>query len=146
MSTLKVDIIKKESADHVEIQDNVVITGSIEATTYTDLVTIAPYLVKTTLTPANSVAIDWTTCTKASCLLDRATTTFTFTAPTYPCALILVLTQDGTGGRVASFPVAVKWANQYATLSTAINAIDIVTIYWDGTTYFATLLNNFLTL
>ncbi len=107
---------------------------------------IDPYLNQDNLTSADTVTLDWTVRTKAYCLLDRATTTFTFTAPTYPTTLLLVLKQDGTGSRLASFPSAVKWANGVATLTTTANAYDIVNIYYDGSTYFATVLNNFTTL
>lgn len=107
---------------------------------------IDPYLHVHTLTPADSVAIDWTTASKYECTLNRATTTFTFTAPTYPTTLLLRLTQDGTGSRLATFPSAVKWANKTATLTTTANGIDIVNIYYDGSTYYATVLNAFQTL
>jgi len=51
----------------------------------------------------------------------------------------IIVTQDGTGGRTATFSTesstAVKFAAGSATLSTAGNAIDVVRIVNDGTNY-----------
>ena len=58
-------------------------------------------------------------------------------------SITLIITQDGTGGRTASFSegdsTAVKFAGGSKTLSTAANAIDVVTIFNDGTQYIANL-------
>lgn len=63
--------------------------------------------------------------------------TFTFTAPPGASNLILKVVQDGTGSRTATWPAAVDWQGGSApTLSTAPNAVDLVTFYYDGTTYF----------
>ena len=63
--------------------------------------------------------------------------TFTFTAPTNPCNILLVLKQDGTGSRTATWPAAVKWPGGTApTLSTGANKIDIISFYFDGTSYY----------
>ncbi len=108
-----------------------------------------PYLVKGALNPTSNddVGVDWSAYSKAYCLLDVATTTFEFIAdPLKPTTLLLVLEQDAVGGRLASFPAAVKWAGGAAALTAAANAIDIVNIYWDGVTYYGTILNNFAAL
>ncbi|MCD6035210.1 MAG: hypothetical protein K0R63_951 [Rickettsiales bacterium] len=76
-------------------------------------------------------------------------TTLTFSNP--PATgkagnLTLILKQDGTGGRTVSWPAAVKWVGASApVLSTAANAIDIVTLCTTdaGTIYYGTALINF---
>ena len=54
-------------------------------------------------------------------------------------SITLIITQDGTGSRTASFSesdsTAVKFAGGTPTLSTAANAKDIVTIFNDGTNH-----------
>lgn len=105
-----------------------------------------PYLAARALTPGDNVTIDWSAYSKASCLLNRSTTVFTFTAPALPTTLLLVLTQDDNGGRSVTFPTAVKWANGAVALSPGANAVDIVNIYWDGSTYYGTILNAFAAL
>ncbi|MDQ1318253.1 MAG: hypothetical protein QG588_1913, partial [Candidatus Poribacteria bacterium] len=66
---------------------------------------------------------------------------YTFTPPTGPCNLTLRLIQDGTGSRLVTWPNTVKWAGGVApALSTAINAVDIVNFYWNGTYYYGTAL------
>ena len=51
----------------------------------------------------------------------------------------MVITQDGTGSRTATFgtsgSTAVKFAGGYTALSTGANDIDVVTIFNDGTNF-----------
>ena len=51
----------------------------------------------------------------------------------------LIITQDGTGGRLLTVTSAWKFAGASKTLSTAANTIDIVNFFTDGTTVFAAL-------
>ena len=80
--------------------------------------------------------IDWTAGNKQKSTL-TGNCTFTFTAPSGVCNLILKVVQDGTGSRTVTWPSSVKWVSGTApTLSTSANAIDIVSFYYDGTNYF----------
>ena len=64
--------------------------------------------------------------------------TFTFTAPSGATTLMLKLVQDGTGSRLATFPASVLWQDGTApTLSTGAAAVDLISLYWDGTNYHA---------
>jgi hypothetical protein len=49
----------------------------------------------------------------------------------------VIVTQDGTGGRTLTSTM--KFAGGAKTLSTAASAIDIISVFYDGTTYYATL-------
>lgn len=83
-----------------------------------------------------SDTIDWTQGNKQKSTL-TGNCTFTFTAPPGPCTLVLKLVQDGTGSRTATWPAAVHWPGGVApTLTTTAGRVDIITLYWDGTTYF----------
>ena len=55
------------------------------------------------LTPANSITVDWSLGSTAEVLLDRATTTFAFSGAHDGQRCVLVLLQDGTGGRAVAF-------------------------------------------
>lgn len=58
-------------------------------------------------------------------------------------ALVLVLTQDGTGSRTVTWPASVKWAGGSApTLSTAAAKVDRVALetYDGGTTWYGDLI------
>lgn len=69
--------------------------------------------------------------------------TFTFTNPTAGHYYTFVLTQDGTGSRLVTWPT-IKWVGGTApTLSTAASKIDIITVYTDGTTYYGSSQLNF---
>jgi len=89
-----------------------------------------------TATGNGTTTIDWKLGNKFYFTFGAQNDTFTFTAPSKPCNLILVLKQDGTGSRTATWPVSVKWAGKVApTLTTDGNAVDIVSFYYDGTNY-----------
>lgn len=87
--------------------------------------------------------IDWTISNKQKSTL-TGNCTFTFTAPPGPCNLILKLVQDATGSRTVVWPAAVKWSGGTApTLTTTLNKVDIISFYWDGTSYFGQSALNF---
>ena len=49
----------------------------------------------------------------------------------------LLVKQDGTGGRTVSWPAAVKWPGGVSpVLSTAVNALDVITFVSDGTNFY----------
>lgn len=82
--------------------------------------------------------IDWTVSNKQKSTL-TGNCTFTFTAPPGPCSLILKLVQDGTGSRTVTWPAAVHWSGGTApTLTTTASKVDIISFYYDGSTYFGT--------
>ena len=60
----------------------------------------------------------------------------------------LIIRQDATGLRTATFgtdtSTAVKFPSGAATLSTAANSIDVVTIFNDGTDYLGNIANSYL--
>jgi hypothetical protein len=51
--------------------------------------------------------------------------------------MTLILTQDGTGNRLLTSNML--YAGGSKTLSTAASAKDIISVFYDGTNYFATL-------
>jgi hypothetical protein len=77
----------------------------------------------------------------------NANATFTFTAPAGPARLMLVITQDATGGRTGTFPANVLAPGGKAvglTLSTAGNSVDVIAFLYTGTSYLAVISKNFL--
>ena len=52
-------------------------------------------------------------------------------------SMVIKFIQDATGGRVLSSTM--KWAGGVKTLSTAANAVDIASVFYDGTNYYASL-------
>ena len=84
-----------------------------------------------------TTTINWTLGNKFKFTFGAQNDTFTFTAPTNPCNILLMLIQDGTGSRLATWPGTVKWAGGTApTLTTTAAGIDICSFYWNGTNYF----------
>lgn len=66
-----------------------------------------------------------------------ANCTYTFTAPSVKGRFSLIVKQDATGSRTVTWPAAVKWPGGTApTLSTAANAVDIISFLYDGTNYY----------
>ena len=92
---------------------------------------------------STSDTIDWTLSNKHKSTL-TGNCTFTFTAPNGPCNLVLKLAQDGTGSRTVTWPSAVHWSGGTApTLTTTASKVDIITFYWDGSTFFGAFSLNF---
>ncbi len=90
-----------------------------------------------TATGDGTTTIDWKLGNKFKFTFGAQNDTFTFTAPTNPCNILLMLVQDGTGSRTATWPATVKWpAGTAPTLTTAASSVDIVAFYYDGTNYF----------
>ena len=84
-----------------------------------------------------TTTIDWKLGNKFAFTFGAQNDTFTFTAPSNPCNILLKLIQDGTGSRTATWPSTVKWPSGTApTLSTGAAAIDIIGFYFDGSDYF----------
>ena len=69
-----------------------------------------------------------------------ANTGFVITSLPTGGSVTVIVVQDGTGSRTATFgtdtSTAVKFAGGTPTLSTAASSIDIVTIFNDGTNYY----------
>ncbi len=75
-----------------------------------------------------------------------ANNNFTLNLPTNFAAgsnLTLIITQDATGSRTMTPNAAYKFANGIKTNSETANAVDIMTIYYDGSVYLCSLLRNF---
>jgi hypothetical protein len=64
-----------------------------------------------------------------------------FTSPVSGQTITLIITQDATGSRTLTSTM--KFAGGSKTLSTAANAIDILTVSYIGTTYYASLVKGF---
>ena len=80
--------------------------------------------------------IDWGTGNKQKSTL-TGNCTYTFTAPSGVGNFLLKLVQDATGSRTVTWPATVKWPGGTApTLSTAGGSVDIVSFYYDGSSYF----------
>lgn len=95
---------------------------------------------------AGAVTINWNTSNKQLLTVTANATSITFTAPTNGSSdLRLVIMQDAVGGRTIAFPTSnVKWAAAtIPTWTTTANKVDIVSIFFDGTTYYCTAVQNF---
>jgi len=90
-----------------------------------------------TATGDGTTTIDWKLGNKMHFTFGAANETFTFTAPSNPCNILMTMTQDGTGSRTATWPATVKWpAGTAPTLTTTASGVDVISFYWDGTNYF----------
>jgi len=71
---------------------------------------------------------------QALTLTGNCTLTFLNTKPAG--RYLLELKQDGTGSRTVTFPSEVKWSGGVApTLTTTASKTDIITLYFNGTSY-----------
>jgi len=95
----------------------------------------------TALTSSTGITVDAATATVHTVTLAHSTT---FTISNLPTGgtVTIIITQDGTGSRTGAF-TSVKFAGGTPTLSTDANAIDVVTIFNDGTNNIANIAKAF---
>ena len=88
-----------------------------------------------------AVTIDWTKSNHQTITLTEDTT-FTFTPPSKPCNLTLRIKQDGTGGWTVSLPTVKTSGGAELSFTTTANAEDLLMMYFDGTNYIASVLQD----
>ena len=111
-------------------------SGNVTARTYTITAPVVAAAATTTINLSNGNLFQVTLGTNIS--------TLSFTNPT-PGTYIIEFTQDGTGSKTVTFPTTNwKWSGgTVPTITTGANKTDIVTVIYDGTTYYAAILQNF---
>jgi len=82
-----------------------------------------------------SKAIDWKLSNHQKVTMN-GNCTFTFTAPTKPCMLSLRFINDSTAGRTITLPTIKKVGGTAFTWTSTANAIDLLSLYYDGTSYY----------
>lgn len=98
---------------------------------------------------AGAVAIDCSLGSYFTLAANAAMTSFTFSnlpASGQAQTIMIRITQDATGSRVATWPASFKWAGGAAgVLSTAANAVDVlaITTFNQGTSWIATVAKAF---
>jgi hypothetical protein len=121
---------------------NVTLTYNDGANTLTVAATTPVHAVGNSGTSLSLDAASVSGYVKTITLTGNCTFTFTGAAAAQATTLELVLTQDGTGSRTATWPASVKWAGGAPTLSTAAGAVDrvVFTSYNGGTTWYGDLI------
>jgi hypothetical protein len=112
--------------------------------TFTDTVTVKG--VKETVYSGGNLAAgtytpDASTATIHKYTLTGNVTISALTNATTGSNMTLILTQDGTGSRTLTSTM--KFAGESKTLTTAGSSTDIVSVFYDGTDYFASLVKDY---
>lgn len=121
------------------------LTDDADLTFATDTLTATHYRANATITFDEEVdngnsstadTIDWTAGNVQKSTL-TGNVTYTFTAPSAPGLFSLKMIQDGTGGRTATWPSAVKWQRGINPFNgtQAASEIDVAYFRYDGTNY-----------
>jgi len=85
---------------------------------------------------ASSTTINWNNGEIQKIDMVANITTLTISNPLAVGSIyVLVLKQDGTGGRTISWPASVKWGDAGAPTLSGANKTDLINLYWDGTNY-----------
>lgn len=90
----------------------------------------------------SSKTIDWNNGNKQKITMTN-NCTISFTAPPGPSNLILRVIQDATGGRTVSITGSLWPSGTDPTFSTGIGNVDIVSIYYNGSSYYCQVGLNF---
>ena len=94
-----------------------------------------------TVTYAATITPDVANGTVQKVTLTGAVTFSAFANPVTGQSLTLIITQDATGSRLLTSTM--KFSGASKTLSTAANSVDIMTVFYDGTNYYASLAKGF---
>jgi len=90
---------------------------------------------------SGTVTVDWRTSNKQTITVTEDITV-SFIDPSGACSLILKLEQDATGGHSVTLPTMLTAGGSGITLTTNPNAIDLLALYFDGSNYIASVLND----
>jgi hypothetical protein len=96
--------------------------------------------------PIAVTTVDWNQGNSQVVSLGAATGTVTLTLsnPRSGASYVLKVIQHGSAPQNITWPAAVKWPDAVTpTISTGANATDIVTLFYDGEQYYATIGQNF---
>ena len=115
-----------------------VILGSGQMVSYRDKIQ-ALGTTSGSITLDGTVAPSWTITLNGTLTLSNST----FTNYASGSSVTLIVTQDGTGSRTLS-TTQIKWAGGSNTLSTAAGSIDIINFYYDGTTWYGSLVKGYV--
>jgi hypothetical protein len=92
--------------------------------------------VQQTATGDGATTVDWKLGNKMKFTFGAFNETFTFTAPSNPCNLLMVIIQDATGGRNITWPASVKWLGAVPVWTDGGASKGIIAaFYFDGTSY-----------
>lgn len=95
---------------------------------------------------SNAIALDWNTGNGQAITLTGATgtVTVTLTNPKSGAVYLIKVTQSSTVARNITWPANVKWSGAVLpTITTTLNAIDTVALFYDGTNYYANISQNY---
>ncbi len=139
-SNEKIFTLPNESATILTSLDTSVVKNNV-ATSFTK--TQGFSLVSTTVSGATTY-IDWTTGNKQKVLINNIATSLVFQTPPASTASLVLIVKQGSTGQAFTFGTTVKWANNTVpTFSTTANITHIVTLFYDGITYYGSALTDF---
>lgn len=93
-------------------------------------------------TVTGSVTFNWNTSNIKRLVLANTGIPISFSNPAPGATYTIILVQDGNGSRTVTWPT-IKWAGgSTPTLSTAANKTDIVTLVYDGSSYYGVFVGN----
>jgi hypothetical protein len=142
-STGAVTITFAAGASYVDVTTNQTIAGN---KTFTGTTTLNPY-VETTAAAVNTGASFTPTASAGPVQRVTATANFALNAPTGMVtgqSITLVIRQDATGSRLMTPNAVYRFAYGVKTLTTTANAIDVLSIFYDGTNYLCNLVKGYV--
>lgn len=85
---------------------------------------------------SNAYTVDWNSGNTQAVTLTAAVCVLTLSNPKVGAFYTLEVRQDGTGGRLITWPASVKWQDDIEpVLTTIAGKTDIIGLYWNGTNY-----------
>jgi hypothetical protein len=95
--------------------------------------------------PTATQTVNWDEGNNQKVSIDTSVTTLTLSNPIAGANYMLQITQGGAGSNTVTWPASVKWAyNNPPVLTTAVGRIDVINLFYDGTSYLGTFALNFI--
>jgi hypothetical protein len=86
---------------------------------------------------SGALSINWNNGNAQKITLNANIATLTLSNPRSGYRYLLRVVQDSTGGRTLTWPATVKWPAGTAPTLSGANKVDLIALYWDGTSYYA---------
>lgn len=132
------------TGNYVDLTTNQSVAGN---KTFTGTTTLYPYVEYTNVSGLTTGGSFTPTQSNGTVQKVTATASFALNAPTGMTtgqSITLIIRQDGTGSRTMTPSSVYKFAYGSKTLSTAANAIDMLSIFYDGTNYLCNLVKGYV--
>ena len=128
-------VLNEDTTSTIQTNGNIGVTGNLKMQAYQETVYATGFTGGAWTVAVNNGTVQ-------SATLTSSISSLSFTGMPAGGSVTLIITQGGSGSYTLT-TTGIKYAGGSSTLSTAVGAIDILNILFDGTTYYASLVKGY---